>query len=349
MDFQQVYNNVTDITVAPDGSIFAASGRQHKVFKFDSNGKLIKSFGKKGQGPGDFNGPNNLSILGGKYLVVGEYAGNHRISLFDLEGHFVKLLKTTKSVYSVLALRDGKVAYMSLSFGAEDKNQTEQFQSIYIKDTAAQKEIEVSSFKTTDGTIRLSSGTRFSFSESTQGRTYISRTKDGNLVVGISNQPFLTVYSPNGEKLYEIALRGEAIPVIRSLIRQFKEQQLNELRENPQFMKGRGAAMVKELEKADFGTVFDEYLPLYREILSDEAGHILVFRKDGCFFDCPNTFEVYSSEGDYICETEIKPGDYKLSINRTQKHMCFTNAGLIALVEPINSPQFRLEIIKVVY
>ncbi len=343
------YNTHTDITVAPDGSIFAASSRQHKVFKFDSNGNLIKSFGQKGQGPGDFNMPGDLSVLDGKYLVVGEYALNHRISLFDLEGNFIKVLKTTKSVYSTLALRDSKVAYMSLSHGPEDKNQTEQFQTVYIKDTATQKEIEVSSFNTFSRTIALKSRTRFSFGESTQGRTLISRTKDGNLVVGISNQPFLTVYSPDGAKLYEIALRGEAIPVTRSFIRRFKEQQLNELRENPQFMKGPGGTMLKELEKADFETVFDKYLPLYRELLSDEAGHILVFRKDGCFSDCPNIFEVYTSEGDFICETEIKTGDYKLLISRISKHICFTDEGLIALVEPLNSPQFRLEIIKVAY
>jgi len=343
------YHKNTDITVAPDGSIFAASSRQHKVFKFDSNGNLIKAFGQKGQGPGDFNHPGDLSILDKKYLVVGEYALSHRISLFDLEGHFVKVLKTTKSVYSPLALGDGKVAYMSLSHGAEDKNQTEQFQTVYIKDTATQKEIEVSSFNTVLRAIRLKSGTRFHFDESAQGRTLISRTKDGNLVVGISNQPFLTVYSPDGEKLYEISLRGEAVPVTRSVIRRFKEEQLNDLREDPQFMKGPGVAMVKELEKADFGTAFDEHLPLYRELLADEAGHILVFRKDGCFFDCPNTFEVYTSEGDFICETEIKTGDYKLSINSRQKHMCFTEEGLIALVEPKDSPKYRLEIIKAAY
>jgi len=343
------YNKNTDITVAPDGSIFAASSRQHKVFKFDSNGNFIKAFGQKGQGPGDFNHPGDLSILDKKYLVVGEYALSRRISLFDLEGHFVKILKTTKSVYSPLALRDGKVAYMSLSHGAEDKGQTEQIQTVIILDSSTQKEIEVSSFNTVLRAIRLKSGTRFSFGESTQGRTYISRTKKGNLVVGISNQPFLTVYSPDGEKLYEIVLRGEAMPVTRSLIRRYKEEQLNDLRKDPQFMKGPGVAMVEELEKADFEIVFDKYLPLYRELLTDEAGHILVFRKNGCFFDCPNAFEVYTSEGDFICETEIKTGDYKLSINSRQKHMCFTEEGLIALVEPKDSPKYRLEIIKAAY
>ena len=82
----QFYNTFTDITAAADGSIFAASNRQHTIFKFDSKGALIKSFGQEGQGPGDFNGPGDLSILDGKYLVVGEYALGHRISLFDLAG-----------------------------------------------------------------------------------------------------------------------------------------------------------------------------------------------------------------------------------------------------------------------
>ena len=103
----QFYNTFTDIAVAPDGSIFAASSRQHSIFKFNGDGSLIKTFGQEGQGPGDFNGPGELSILDGDYLVVGEYALGHRISLFDLEGNFVKLLKTEHSTYYPIALREG--------------------------------------------------------------------------------------------------------------------------------------------------------------------------------------------------------------------------------------------------
>jgi hypothetical protein len=244
-------------------------------------------------------------------------------------------------VYSPIALRDGKVAYISLFHGKESTNQTVQIQNVYIKDIASQKEIEVSSFNTVFRTIDLKSGISFNFGEIIQGRTYISQAKNKDLVVGISSQPHLTVFSPEGEKLYEIALKGGSIPVTRSHIRRFKEQQLDKFKRNPQ--------LIKELEKEDFKSSFDEYLPLYREILTDEAGHLLVFRKDECFFDCPKIFEVYSSEGEYICETEIKTGDYKLLIERMYKHICFTKEGIIALVEPLNSPQFRLEIIKVAY
>ncbi len=336
------YNAVIDITVAPDGSIFAASSRQHTIFKFDSNGKLIKSFGQKGQGPGDFNGPCDLSVLDGIYLVVGESPLSHRISLFDLEGHFVKVLKTTKSVFNPIALRDGKIAYVSLSHVDDSRDPLAQIQIVYIKDISSQEEIKVSSYKTVfPRTIPLKSGTSFSFGEETGAWTYLSLTKDRNLIVGISNQPVLTVYSPDGEKLYEITLRGKALPLTRSVIQRFKESMLNKHRRN--------SSLMQELEKADLKLLFDEYLPLYRALLTDEAGHILVFRRDGYFFEYPNTFEVYTSEGDFICETEIKTRDYKLLISRYSKHMCFTDDGLIALVEPLNSPQFRLEIIKVAY
>ncbi len=41
------YHLFCDMTVAPDGSIFVASSRQHKIFRFDEKGKLIKSFGQR--------------------------------------------------------------------------------------------------------------------------------------------------------------------------------------------------------------------------------------------------------------------------------------------------------------
>jgi hypothetical protein len=79
-----IENEFNGLAVAPDGSVFLAQQRAHRVHKFDRAGRLIKSFGRQGQGPGDFNFPQYLSILDGKYLVVGERAEGRRISLFDL-------------------------------------------------------------------------------------------------------------------------------------------------------------------------------------------------------------------------------------------------------------------------
>lgn len=342
----QFYHTFCDITVAPDGSIFIASSRQHTIFKFDDKGSLIKSFGQKGQGPGDFNTPCELSILDEKYLVVGEYATSRRISLFDLNGHFVKLLKTNQSVFSPTALKNGKVAYIGISHREEGNRHPVMTQTVFIKDINSQEEIKVYTYNARNPSIRMKNGGRFSFGDM-EGWAVLTRTKEGNLAVGISMEPFVTIYSPEGQKLKTFSLKGEPVPVTKSIIRCYKETQIKDMKKDPRFTQGMGKQWLKELEKASFDHLFNEYLPRYREILTDEEGHFLVFRKDDCFDDCPIWIDVYSPEGEYVCETLIKTDEYELIAERRPEHMCFTKNYLFALVQQKNSDEFQLKLIKV--
>jgi hypothetical protein len=91
------YQTFVDIAAGPDGTLFAACARQHKIFRFDVKGRLAGSFGRQGQGPGDLTGPGDLSILDGEFLVVGEKAELRCVSLFRLDGTFFKLLTTQAS------------------------------------------------------------------------------------------------------------------------------------------------------------------------------------------------------------------------------------------------------------
>ncbi len=344
----QFYNTFCDITVAPDGSIFVVSSRQHTIFKFNSKGSLLKSFGQEGQGPGDFNTPDSISILDGKYLVVGEYSLNRRISLFDLDGNFVKLLKTKQNAFYPTAAKDGKVAYIGVTYRDENSPHPILIQTVIIKDIDTQEEKEVHAFNTTHRSIRLKNGGSFSFSD-IEGWIFMARTKEGNLAVGISMEPFLTIYSPEGQKLTEFSLKTEPVPVTKSIIRRYKEIQINNLRQDPRFKQGMGKQFLNELEKASFDQLFDSNLPLYHEMLTDEEGYFLVFRSGDCFVDCPIRIDVYSSEGNFLCETEIKPEEYELVIDKRSKHLCFTKNGLFALVQLKDSDDFLLKLIKVVF
>ncbi len=82
-----------DVVVAPDGSIFVAEGHgadNNRILKFDRTGKLIKTWGKKGSGPGEFDQPHALAFDSRGRLFVGDRS-NNRIQIFDQEG---KLLDT---------------------------------------------------------------------------------------------------------------------------------------------------------------------------------------------------------------------------------------------------------------
>jgi len=73
------FSEPSDIYVTPDGSIFVADGHggpksNHRMLKFDKDGKFIKEWGKKGDGPGEFNVPHSIAMDSAGRLFVGTAA-----------------------------------------------------------------------------------------------------------------------------------------------------------------------------------------------------------------------------------------------------------------------------------
>jgi len=80
-----------DVVVAPNGDIFVAEGHggaNDRILKFSKDGKFIKSIGKKGSGPGEFNGPHALAFDSKGRLIVGDRS-NNRIQIVDQDGKFI--------------------------------------------------------------------------------------------------------------------------------------------------------------------------------------------------------------------------------------------------------------------
>jgi streptogramin lyase len=80
-----------DVLVAPDGDIFVAEGHgagNDRILKFDRHGALIKEWGKKGSGPGEFDQPHALAMDSKGRLFVGDRA-NNRMQVFDQNGTYL--------------------------------------------------------------------------------------------------------------------------------------------------------------------------------------------------------------------------------------------------------------------
>lgn len=343
------YHPFCEMTVAPDGSIFIASSRQHKIFKFDPDGNLIKSFGQKGQGPGDFNMPGDLSVLDEKLLLVGEYALSHRISFFDLEGKFQKVIKTRRPPYRPVALRDGRIAYIVHNYRGDGPTDREKIESVVIRDINSEEEAKVA-----ESTFSLASltagGIMYSFGEQTSGAFFIASSKEGNLIVGNSLSPVFDVFSLDGTKVSTFSINVKPIPVTKQLISEYKEYHIDQLSQESPFPKDQAQDVIKQLKKASWDHMFGVHLPLYREILVDEEGNLLVFRRTECLGeDCPIFVQVYSPGGKYICETELKEGPFNLTVDSRVKNMCFTGQGLIAMVEVRDAAEFELCVIRARY
>jgi streptogramin lyase len=87
------FNMPSAVLVAPNGDIFVGDGHggasNARVLKFSKDGRFIKSWGKRGRAPGDFETPHALAMDSRGRLFVGDRE-NNRIQIFDQEGKFLE-------------------------------------------------------------------------------------------------------------------------------------------------------------------------------------------------------------------------------------------------------------------
>lgn len=86
------FNRPSDVVVAPNGDIFVADGHggdsNARIVKFSSSGRFIKTWGRRGSAPGEFDTPHGLAMDSKGRLLVADLR-NFRIQIFDQEGEFL--------------------------------------------------------------------------------------------------------------------------------------------------------------------------------------------------------------------------------------------------------------------
>jgi sugar lactone lactonase YvrE len=95
-DGPDTFNRPSAVAIAPNGDIFVADGHgsppnsqiNARIVKFSKDGKFIKSWGKLGTAPGEFNGPHTLAFDSQGRLFVGDRT-NNRIQIFTQDGKFI--------------------------------------------------------------------------------------------------------------------------------------------------------------------------------------------------------------------------------------------------------------------
>lgn len=85
-----LFNQPTDVAFDSAGDIFVTDGYGNsRIVKFDKNGKFIKTWGRKGNAPGEFNLPHSIAFDSKDLMYVADRE-NNRIQIFDAEGKFIK-------------------------------------------------------------------------------------------------------------------------------------------------------------------------------------------------------------------------------------------------------------------
>lgn len=341
-----------DIAIAPDGSLFLSNSRRHCIYKFDKTGKFLKKFGRRGEGPGDFVYPRDLTILDDKYLVVGEYASNRRFSVWDLNGNFVKVVRSERSVFDATAVSHNKVAYRSYIQHPGKENG-------FIRKVAVTfADIDSGEHKTI-ATISLLNRSAIRTGQNSMlmignffGEVLLTQTDRGNLLICVSNQPVIKEYSPLGKLIRSIDLNIQPIPVTAKYIKEYKERTLANFKKRSKeattgSKKNSANMFLNALKPYDFSTLFDKHHKLFYKVMEDSEGNILVFKDLACQGDdCKTIFQVYSKDGVYICETQLDSDDFNFRVSGSIDNFHFTTDGIIGLFRQKDDEDEVLKLVK---
>lgn len=88
-DENYMFTYPADVESDNDGNIYVLDYRECVVKKYNPQGKFLKQFGRRGQGPGEFQGPYCMNISHQNRIYVRD--GN-KIEVFSLEGDYQKTI-----------------------------------------------------------------------------------------------------------------------------------------------------------------------------------------------------------------------------------------------------------------
>jgi streptogramin lyase len=124
-DGPDTFNQPSAVAIAPNGDIFVADGHggnsNNRIVKFTKDGKFIKTWGKKGTGPGEFDIPHCLAFDSIGRLFVGD-RNNNRIQIFDQDGKYIEEWKQFSRPSGIFIDRHDIIYVTDSESGSVSKN-----------------------------------------------------------------------------------------------------------------------------------------------------------------------------------------------------------------------------------
>lgn len=125
-----------------DDAIYILDNINHRVCLLDSNYKLIKTIGRKGQGPGEFRwSPQDIKVAYNKLFVLSDY----KLDIFSESGDFIKSTIVASS-WSNLEINENDSTILVLApLHTNNKQQDIHLYTVLDKDGNILQEIKIES------------------------------------------------------------------------------------------------------------------------------------------------------------------------------------------------------------
>jgi len=266
---------IGDVVPDKNGNVFLLD--RDRILQYDNQGIFVKAFGKKGEGPGEYQWPINIFIHDQGDVYVNDRG--RILHVFDRDGKFLRRINLNFSIpieesrfyvdknENIFALkREMSESGLDKVLVKADKSGTIQKSLMAAKDRETQ-------VKSSGGVGGVMGGIIHPYSE----RMLICPIQDAFVCYGNNLKYELNIFDLDGNLKMIISKRESA-------------------------------SSISEEEKRKFGkeAVFPAHRPFYSKILSDEEGRIYVIRTKSVLDNNPKTvIDIFGSSGQYLYRTEV--------------------------------------------
>ncbi len=122
-DLNYIFSGLQHVQVDKEEYMYAADWKETQIRIYDKNGKHVRSFGRKGQGPGEIGLPFYLGIFQGNKLVVND-TRNVKFIFYSRKGELLKEVLKGKYSYVTRFKVDSEANFYTISRTYDEANIT---------------------------------------------------------------------------------------------------------------------------------------------------------------------------------------------------------------------------------
>lgn len=259
--------------VDSEGNIFmiCINNDNNLIFKFNNKGNLTQSFGRRGQGPGEFQDCFYFRINSKDELVV---TANHKILIFDKVGSILKETKINLGTSSGTILDNGNYLFKGTPVPVKERaGEMVSYLSLY--DTEFRKINDL------DRVVYPDPG-----SQEIKGIYY-------KLLWSVDADKIYTASQERGYEIYVYDISGNLLRKVRKTYKKIPPS--DEYKEN--YKKNLGLRMYKFLKNR---LHFPSSLPPFHCFLTDQKGRIFVMTYEEGEKSGEQIYDIFNPDGIFI-------------------------------------------------
>ncbi len=260
-----------------EGNVYFISSSQ--IFKFDKKGNFVKTFGKEGQGPGEFQRPANLGVNSKGEIAVTDIR-NYKISFFQRDGTLIKEIK---------------IKLLGIEDGVPLENGNYLFMQRKIEASAEKLEAILSLFDSNFKKIKQLD--KREFPNPAIGRELEATYH--NLVWSLSKDKIFTGTQDRGYDINAYDFEGNLLRKIRKGYKRI----LTSGEYKKKYMKQFEAPLFDPIRDRFY---FPKSMPPFHYFLTDEEGRIFVMTYEEGENSDEYVFDIFNPEGVFICRKNLK-------------------------------------------